>query len=232
MTGIGSIGGVSVGGGGGPSAIIFTPLTFPIAFPEVCPSAGVLRLVRVVSASRSEFTLSQQAYRFPGSQWKCDLTFPPLNLEKAGMVKAFLLALDGSYGTFLYGDPLALAMGRIGAGGGSPVADGAGQTGETLNIRGCAENVAGWGKRGDYFQIGTGSLARLYKLIQDVETNSDGKATLNFKPALRYASSDGADVIFDRPMGVMRVSGNVAEWSEDTTKMTRIGFSFEEYIPQ
>ncbi len=232
MTGIGSIGGIPLGGGGGPAPNIFTALAFPLAFPGVCPASGSFRLSRVVSSSRSEFTLAQQVYKFPGSQWSGEVTFPPLTLEKAGIVTAFLSALDGSAGTFLYGDPLNLAAGNRGSHGGTPVADGALQTGDTLNIKGCAPNIEGWGKAGDYFQIGTGLLARLHKLIQDVDTNRDGKATLNFKPALRYAPADLQPLIFDSPMGVMRLSGNAADWAEETGKWTRIGFSYQEYIPQ
>lgn len=206
--------------------------TYPLTFPAVGVRSAQFRLMRVVAASVSEFTLKQQVYQFPGEQWQGDIVLPPLSRSDAGLVQAFLAELRGSFGTFLYGDPMALAFGKLGAGGGSPLVDGADQTGNSLDIDDCSASITDWLKAGDYFQLGTGSTSRLYMIAADVDTDGAGSATLTFNPALRAAPANDAVVTITDPMGVMRLDSNVAVWQADRTSLTNINFSYREHIDE
>lgn len=206
--------------------------TYPLSFPSVGVTSAAFKLARIISSSASEFTFKQQVYLFPGEQWQGEVVLPPLSRADAGLVQAFLAELRGSYGTFLYGDPMALAFGKMGAGGGTPLVDGAAQTGNTLNIKGCSNDIANWLKAGDYFQLGTTSTSRLYQMAAAVNTSGTGTATLTFNPVLRSSPADGATVTITSPMGVMRLDSNVASWSADRSSLHNFSFAFREHIDE
>ena len=126
---------------------------------------------------------------------------------------AFALSLRGRKGTFLAGDP----SGRIprGVGGGTPLVKGAGQTGSTLLLDGCPISTTNWLKKGDYFQLGTGSSARLHKLIENANTNASGEVTLEFVPTLRTSPADNAPLIITNAKGLFRMDSNTVPWTAD-----------------
>lgn len=205
-------------------------ITYPLTFPSVGIVSSSFRLVRATSESESPFTFAQQVYKFPGERWEGEVTFKPVRRADAAEIQGFLGELYGTYGTFLYGDPDALEQGLRGAGGGTPLVKGAGQTGNNLLIDGLTAALANVYRKGDYFQIGTGTSSRLYMITQDINSNTAGEATLQFVPALRSSPADNAPLTFTSAKGLFRASERIAQWDSNHAMIYGFTFAFREAV--
>ena len=199
------------------------------SYPIALPTGGIakVRLVarNVVAMSQSPFTLSQQTYRHQGQGWEADITLPAMGRDDAEVWLGFLLRLRGSYGTFLLGDPSsATPRGSASTTAGTPVVNGAGQTGDYLNIDGLPADTNGYLKAGDYIQLGAGSTATLHKVLEDVNTNSSGQGVLNLFPAPRRSPNDGETVVVEDCVGLFRLSTNATSW--DINEASIYGITF------
>ena len=206
--------------------------TYPLSLPTHTGIAQVeLMATDVVSMTESPFSLSQQVVRHSGARWSATITIPAVKREDAEYWNAFVLRLRGRFGSFLLGDPnAATPRGSASATPGTPLVDGASQTGNELAIDGCPTSATGYLKAGDYIQIGSGSTARLYKVLEDVDTDGTGSATLNLWPDLRSSPADNASVIVSSAKGVFRLSSNEASWSINSAGIYSISFSAMEAL--
>jgi len=203
--------------------------TYPLSFPSVGVQNSYFRLVRIVKKNMSPFTGEEQIFRHQGEWWEGEVTLIPMRRQDAATVQAFLAELRGQSGTFLYGDPDALALGTMGAGGTITV-NGANQTGNSLSVDGMTTSTSNILKPGDYFQLGTGTSARLYMVTQPLNSNGSGQGTLTFEPALRSSPADNQAVIITSPMGLFRLSDNVSEWNADRSNIYNITIPFREAL--
>jgi hypothetical protein len=176
----------------------------------------------VVGVSQSPFTAVQQVYRYSGQFWEADITLPPMKRADAEYWISFLLKLNGPYGTFLMGDPNG-ATAR-GAATGTPLVNGAGQTGNELVTDGWTTSTTGILKAGDYIQLGSAATARLYKVLDDVNSDGSGNATLTLWPDLRSAPADNAAITVSNTKTTFRL--NSAQTSWDINEATIYGLTF------
>lgn len=206
--------------------------TYPLAFPTQTGVARVeITATDVVSINQSPFTLSQQVVRHAGARWSAMIAIPPVKREDSEYWNAFLLRLRGQFGTFLLGDPnAATPRGSAASAAGTPVVNGASQTGNNLNIDGLPASATGYLKAGDYIQLGSASTARLYKVLEDVNSNASGEATLNLWPDLRSSPADGATVVVSNAKGLFRLESNDATWSINNAGFYSISFSAVEAL--
>lgn len=198
-------------------------------YPINHPTTGIARVrflaKTAVAVSQSPFSLSQQVYKHQGMRWEADITLPPMKRADAESWASFLLRLRGQYGTFLLGDPAAATpRGSASTTPGTPLVNGASQTGENLNIDGCPTSVTGYLKAGDYIQLGSSATAQLYKVLEDVDTNASGEATLNIFPNLRSSPSDDASVTVSNAKGLFRLATNDVSW--DVNEASIYGITF------
>lgn len=224
-------------------------ITYPLVAPTdtIGPESISLRLVTADTISGSPFTYKQQVINLGGSRWEASLSIPPVNKEMAEVWISFLLSLKGRTGTLLIGDPMGavqqgfystdeifvpslnldFTLGSYAVTGASlqPVVDGAGQLGDTVNLRDLPFSTNAVFKPGDYIQIGVGSAATLHKVLTTTNSDIDGKATVDIAPDLRKPTIDGQAVITSNPKGVFRLKDNTVEWSID--KASRYGISFD-----
>jgi hypothetical protein len=189
-------------------------ISYPLNFPTQCVRSITIRARSVVGMSASPFTGQQQVYKHPGQWWEAELTFPPMKRADAEEVAAFLLKLNGRFGTFLMGDPVNTHPRGIGSG--VPVVDGAGQTGNQLNTKGWTPGITGILKAGDWVQLGTGQTTRLHKVLDDVDSDSNGEATLTLFPDLRSSPLDNAILTITNPKGIWRLSTNDIDYNIQT----------------
>lgn len=201
-----------------------------LEFPtSAIPASVVMTLSSVVGRSESPFTFEGQSFKWPGERWMANIQMPVIADEDiADEWIAFALKLQGTFGTFLLGDPSRPTM--RGIGGGSPVVDGSANTGNTMDIIGAPTLTANWMKRGDYFQMNTGASSRLHKLTSHASTDSAGRATLEFTPALRYTPADGETITITNPRGVFRLAENDVSWSREPGHLTRMSFNAVEVL--
>lgn len=198
-------------------------ITYPLTLPTHTGISSVeLRAVNAVSYNMSPFTFSGQAQKYSGEMWQADISLPPMKEDDAEEWLAWLVSLSGQYGTFLLGNPARSAP--RGAGGGTPLVAGAGQTGATLNIDGASVSVTGWLKAGDYIQVGTGTSSRLHKVLQDVNTSGTGTATLDVWPSIKTAPADNSAVVINGAKGLFRLTSNEQSWSVNSASIYGVTF--------
>ena len=204
----------------------------PVTYPATMPTTGVTSVSWTNSTasliSRSPFTFQGQAQNWGGQIRFASVTVEDLNRDSAEEWIGFLDSLNGTTGTFLFGDPNANTT--LGSGGGSPVANGANQSGDSLAIRGAPNSVSNWLRRGDWIQIGTTTRARLYKVTQNVNTSSTGTATIPVWPNLRMNTIDDEVIYRTYPKGLFRRSNPTYDYTESNDCKYSISFTCEEVI--
>lgn len=191
--------------------------TYPLELPASnCIQSVDLRAVNVDGVGQSPFTFSQQVYEYSGEMWTADITLKPMRRSEAEQWNAFLLSLNGRVGTFLLGDPFACQN------------RGTAQTGNVIGATGdrtITINMNGSLLVGDYIQIGTGSSARLYKVLQD----RSGIGDLEIWPALR-APHSGTSVVMNPSKGAFRLSTSEQGWTVDELATYGITFAAMEAL--
>lgn len=206
--------------------------SYPLALPTHTGIAQIRLIARdVVGVSTSPFTFAQQIFRHQGQRWEADITLPPMARADAEQWASFLLRLRGQYGTFLLGDPAnATPRGSAATAPGTPVVNGAGQTGDELTIDGIPTSGSDYLKAGDFIQLGSGATATLHKVLEDVAIDGSGDATLNLWPKIRTAPSDNATVTVSNAKGNFRLSSNETMWDINNASIYGITFGAVEAL--
>jgi hypothetical protein len=204
-------------------------ITYPLALPTHTGIAQIeLRAINAVAYARSPFTFAGQTFAYPGQMWTADLTLPPMKRADAEQWVAWLISLRGQLGTFLLGDPNG-ATAR-GAATGTPLVNGASQTGESLVIDGAATSVTGWLKAGDYIQLGSNGSSRLHKVLADANSDGSGNVTVDIWPHIRTAPADNATVTVSSAKGLFRLSSNEQAWSVNEASIYGMTFGAMEAV--
>lgn len=203
-----------------------------ISYPLSIPSTDIakIKLVanNIVGISQSPFTAAQQVYKYSGQYWEADISLPPMKREVAEYWISFLLKLNGSYGTFLLGDPIGATARGVATG--TPLVKGASQGGNTLETDGWTSGVTGILKAGDYIQLGSGSTAKLHKVLDDVNSDGSGNATLTIFPDLRTSPADNAAIVVTSAKGVFRLTSGQTMWDINEASIYGITFGAREAL--
>lgn len=198
-------------------------ITYPLSLPTNKGLAKIrLTANNVVGVSQSPFTAKQQIYKYMGQFWEAEISLPPMKRADAEYWISFLLKLNGSYGTFLLGDPNGGTARGVATG--TPLVNGGSQSGNELVTDGWTNSTTGILKAGDYIQLGSDSSSQLYKVLDDVNSNGSGQATLTVWPDLRTSPADNAAITVSNAKGVFRLSSNAQAW--DINEATFYGMTF------
>jgi hypothetical protein len=191
-------------------------ITFPRSLPTVTGIKSISwRTTNATARSMSPFTFKDTVFNYGGSMREVDITLPPMKRSSADVWISFLLSLRGQKDTFLLGDPDAKTLRgnttslTVSGDKGDVTVDGTMPTGKTL-------------KTGDYFQIGSGSSARLYRVLEDY-TGTGSAEDIIIYPPLRFDASS-ASAVLSNTVGLFRLSSNQMEWS--TNEVSNYGLSF------
>lgn len=200
------------------------PISYPISLPASPTARSItIRQRSVVAVDASSFTLQAQSYAWSGQMWMADVQLPPMTRANAEAWAAALASLNGREGSFLLGDTANTSP--RGTATGTPLVNGAGQTGYDLATDGWTPNITGILRAGDWLQLGSGSTARLYKVMQDANSNGTGQATLTLWPRLRSSPADNAAITVSSPKGRFMLAMDGAEWSIDEAKIYGLSFT-------
>lgn len=206
-------------------------ISYPLSMPTVARPKNIsLRAVSVVAMSQSPFTLRQQILQHQGQRWEADITLPPMRRTNAEQFVAFLLSLGGRFGTFLLSPFPCTARGSASTAPGTPLVNGANQTGSQLNFDGAPSSAVGYLKAGDFIQLGSGASATLHKVLVDANSSVGGAVTVDIWPSIRNAPADNSPVIVSSPAGLFRLATNETQWSIDEVATYGISFSAVEAI--
>ena len=204
-------------------------ISYPLALPSHTGLRAIeLRATNAVAYSRSPFTFAGQAFAYPGQMWQADVTLPPMKRADAEQWVAWLVSLRGQLGTFLMGDPIGETARGVATG--TPLVNGADQTGGSLVIDGATNSITGWLKAGDYIQLGSGSTATLHKVLADANSDGSGNVTLDIWPHIRTAPADDATVTVSNTVGRWRLASNESSWSVNEASIYGISFTAMEAV--
>lgn len=204
-------------------------ITYPVAFPSAIGFANLnIRARTVVGVNASPFTGQQQVYKHQGQWWEAEVSLPPMKRADAEQVVTFLLKMNGQYGTFLLGDKSAPTARGVGTG--TPLVNGASQTGGDLITDGWTPDTTGILKAGDWIQLGSGSITRLYKVLDDVDSDGSGNATISIFPNLRSSPDDDAAITVSNTQGLWRLASNETEYSIDQMSIYGVTFACVEAL--
>lgn len=159
------------------------------------------RLAAATASASSPFTGTQQVQDWGGRWWEYNFECKITQGREARSLSAFLAALGGSAGKFLFLDPTLDQASTLG----TPLVVGAGQTGIALATDGwpASQTVM---LAGDFFSLGSDDTTRFYQLTADAVSNGSGAATLAFVPALRSSPADNAPLEVLAPKVLLRLT--------------------------
>lgn len=197
-------------------------------FPSIGLRSMNIRARNVVSVSSSPFTGQQQVYKHQGQWWEAEVTLPPMKRDDAETVAAFLIKLNGQYNTFNLGDPANTSPRGVGTG--TPLVNGGSQTGSSLVTDGWTTSTTGILKAGDWIQLGSGASSRLHKVLDDVNSDGSGNATISIWPDLRSSPLDNATITVSSPKGTWRLASNEVNYSIDEASIYGITFACVEAL--
>jgi hypothetical protein len=197
-------------------------ISYPLALPTINGISNVnFSAINAVAYSASAFTFAGQAHAYAGQMWQAEISLPAMKRSKAETWISFLMSLRGQFGTFLLGDPRACAL--RGTAASCAITGSAGGNTVTAVVPNGQTLLAG-----DYFQLGTGSGARLHKVLQNYSGTGSAK-NLEIWPALRVNRS-GVNAILANTVGVFRLSLNETSWSSNEIANYGITFAAREAI--
>ena len=202
-----------------------------ISFPRELPNISEIQNTgthsrNVIAASTSPFSLIRQVQEHQGQRWEID--FQLVVKDRANMAKwaAWLVSMEGINKTFLSGDPASqIPRGSAQDAPGTPLVDGASQTGDSLSIKGAPNSAPAYLLEGDFIQLGTGSTSRMYMVLEDVSTDGSGDATITIWPNLRSSPADNAAVTVSNAKSVFSLGENVSTWDVQLGHLWVISFT-------
>ena len=171
---------------------------------------------------------AQQVVELTGARWYATYTLPPLTTAQAGEWLDFLTKLRGQANTFYGFDPARTSA--QGALGGTPLVNGATQTGNSLVTDGWSASVTGVMKAGDYLAYNTASSRSLHMVVADANSDGAGNATFTVEPSIRVSPSNNQAIITASASCVMRLTADAVTWNETTAQTFGITISAEEAL--
>lgn len=164
------------------------------------PSGAEFRLIGNTQAHRSPLDGTTQTIEMPGAQWEVTLTWTSLEETDWRRMAAFLALMQGRSGR-CYLSPTMWAP-RRSSNAGTPLIDGALQTGTTLNTKGWVTGSECL-LAGDWLSYtDTSDRIRLHQVSFNADADGDGKSAVKIMPPIRRAGADEAAVNVTTPTGI------------------------------
>lgn len=184
-------------------------ISYPLSLPDTTSIQEIeFKQNSIVGVTQSIFTGAQQVHAHDGKWWSIRAALAPKTRDGAEDWVGWFVSLNGPEGTFLLGDPHgATPRGSAATAPGTPLVDGASQTGDQLAVKGAPNNATNYLKRGDWIQLDTSSDARLYRITEDASSDGSGNVTLEIWPDLRSSPGNNDSVIVSSTVGLFRLSG-------------------------
>lgn len=156
---------------------------------------------------QSPLSGSIQTVEMPGARWVVSFSLPSLNAADAATMRAFLARLRGEAGRF-YLHNMAQTRPR-GIATGTPLVNGAGQSGASVTTDGWTPSTAGILKAGDFIGIN----GELKLVVADCDSDAAGLATVVFEPPLRASPADNAAIVVNKPTAVFKLDESRSAWT-------------------
>lgn len=175
--------------------------TLPVGDYYVPPSA--LHLVPNTEVFTSPTSQATQRIERGGAIWVAEFKTRSLKPDEVAIFEALFAQLKGSLKDIYVYDPRYGGV-KFGVGTGTPLVNGANQTGNSLVIDGATFSVANWLLAGTHFEV-NGE----YKILtENATTNGSGQTTLYFEPPLRESPPDNTPITLTAPKCRMILASN------------------------
>lgn len=206
-------------------------ISYPLSLPTSIGIAQIeLRATNAVAVSRSPFTFSTQVHAYTGSAWQADVSLPSIRRDLAEDWVAWLLSLRGQLGTFYLGDPNAVTPRGSARDTDTIKVASAVSSGGTISINSAPASQTDYLKAGDYMQIGLGVSRQLFKVLNDVDTDGAGAATVDVWPNVRTSIASTTPITVENTKGIFRLSSNEQSFSINEASFYGIAFGAMESI--
>ena len=183
-------------------------------FPSITPSSAEFGLLSNTQSFVSPLAGTTQTLELPGARWRCKIEFEALSDAERRELSAFLTQLRGQAGRFYYGDPGYQVAGPAGVATGTPLVNGASQSGTSLVTDGWTASTTDILKAGDYVSFDTSAGRELHMLVAGVNSDIGGAATLTFATPMRTPPADNTVISVAGASCIMRlVDDEQARWS-------------------
>jgi hypothetical protein len=187
--------------------------------------SSTFRLVSPTQLFRSPLNGVTQTVALDGDRWEASFELPPMLRAQAALWQSFFAKLRGRAGRFYAYDPDARApRGTI---AGTPLVNGASQTGSTLNIDGVTNGTTLL--EGDYIAFDT-SVGRELKMVTADVTASGGAMAVAISPPIRTSPANNETIITASPTCVMMLADDAMEWAADHMSVYGISFTGVEAV--
>jgi hypothetical protein len=195
-----------------------------LTFPSIVPEIQEFGITYNTQISTSTIAGQTQTVELPGARWHGSVSYSQMTPSESADLKAFLLQLRGSKGTFFYGDlthttPFNDVYGSI--------------TIDSASIPSIIRLDLGSGSpafsAGDYIQIGADDSRELKMVISSTNISGD-TYDLVIEPLIRRTDYVGLSVTYADPKGVfMLTSDDQASWgSRSKAQLSDINLDFIE----
>ena len=167
----------------------------------------------------------RQARQLGGQFWKMTATFPPMTRAQFAPIYAFVVKQRGRYESFTI-VPAVISTGQ-GSPAGTPLVDGASQTGRSLVTDGWNASIAIF-KAGDFLKIAGND--KCYMVTADVSSDGSGDATIAIEPALVASPADDAAITHSSVSFTVALTSGIQEFSTGTSGLFSYELDFEEVL--
>lgn len=205
-------------------------ITYPRSLPAIPIKMARLGLNINQSIFESSFSRKVTVQSHAGGTtdyWEGLYQTPTLSTQQLRELAAWLISMKGMQKHFYAYDPdRRVPTGVARNANSAPKVNGGGQTGHSLVTSGWLASTAGLLKAGDYVQVGS----QYYMVLEDVNSDASGIASLNFEPAIRTSPNDQDAVIIENPQMIARLQESKQTWESDEKGMANYSFAWEEVV--
>lgn len=156
-----------------------------------------------------------------GSRWSLDVEMPPMVYRKAMEWVAALIRAEA--------DTVVLGLPQPGFDEGvpgSPLVNGSGQLGSTLNVDGFTPAYIA--SAGQWFNLTASGRIYLYQVAADAVATGGAIASLGINPMIRRSPADNSAVGFAEPVIEGFLSSREASWTVDVARTVGLSFTITE----
>ncbi|HCR3457445.1 hypothetical protein ACFYLL_17680 [Proteus mirabilis] len=194
-----------------------------LSWPQsIVPATLSWQLVSNSKTFTSTFTGSVQTVRFPGSRWRCSMSFNNLTDDQARVLEAFVAELDGESGRVKISDWARSGLTQRG----KPKVSQPNQSGKLLESKDWLPNSIVL-RIGDYITVND----ELKRVTANVISDAQGNAIIPIAPILRYAPAVNDLIENEAPYGIFKLTSNdQGNFQRKPGILTSTSLSFEEAL--
>lgn len=176
--------------------------------PDIAPSSSTWGLVSNTATFESPLTGAIQSIDRGGERWRVTLAYENLSPDDKATMKAFLSRVNGQQHRVVMGDQSLVQRGEFTSYFDILLVNGAGQTGNTVNLSGATPAVTDYFRAGDMFSID----GQLKMIVDAVTSGPSGELAVNFVPRLRQEAANGFSVTTNNPRGIFILATDTVSW--------------------